>query len=67
MRGLSGYVTDPFAFVTFDGSFFWMLRSDTYLSMGRLLDVLHCDINALQEQRGRLHTQNGAISCRNRP
>ena len=33
-----GYVTDPFAFVTLDGSVFWMLRSDTR-AMGRDLSV----------------------------
>ena len=33
------FVTDPFAFVTLDGSFFWMLRSHTRV-MGRVLDVV---------------------------
>ena len=33
------YVTDPFAFVTLNGSFFWLLRSDTR-AMGRVLDVI---------------------------
>ena len=39
-----GYVTDPFAPVTLDGSFFWMLRSDTR-AMGRVLDVVWYDLS----------------------
>ena len=32
-----------FAFIMFNGNFFWMLRSDT-IAMSCVLDVLHCDI-----------------------
>ena len=39
-----GYVTDPFAPVTLDGSFFWMLRSDTR-AIGRVLDVVCYDLS----------------------
>ena len=55
MRGLSGYVTAPFAFVTFDGSFFWMLLSNTRV-MGSVLDVVWCDLS-VTKAKGRLLTQ----------
>ena len=43
-----GYVTNPFAFVTLDESFFWMLHYDTNLSMGRVLDVVWYDLNVTE-------------------
>ena len=43
IRLWGGYVTAPFAFVTLDGSFFWMLRSDAS-AMGRALDVIWYDL-----------------------
>ena len=39
-----------FTYVMFNGKFFVSPCSDTNLSMGRVLDVLHCNINRVQEQ-----------------
>ena len=39
-----GYVTDSFTFVTLDGSFFWMLLSDTR-AMGPVLGVVWYDLS----------------------
>ena len=50
------YVTDPFAFVTLDESFFWMLRSDTR-PIGRVLDVVWYDLS-VTKAKGRLHTHS---------
>ena len=50
-----GRVTDLFAFVTPNGSFFFMLCSYTR-AMGRVLDVARYDL-IVTKVKGRLHTQ----------
>ena len=47
-------------FLTLDGSLFWMLESDTNLSMGRFLDVVSCNIKRVRYTTGlaiQLYTQ----------
>ena len=40
----------PFAFVTLDGS--------SFNAMGRVLDVIHCNISRVQEQNGHGYVPN---------
>ena len=50
-----------FAFVTFDGLFF---GSDTnmYLSMGRVLDVLHCNIKCYKSKTISVHRRKMEVT-----
>ena len=50
-----GYGTEVvLLLLTLDESFFWTLRSDTKQSMGRVLDVVWCNIKRYKSKMGTL-------------